>query len=100
MLESISIRNLGCFDDHLYNVKFNKLNLIVGPNNSGKSTIFKALNLERTFSFSNLVWETNYYHLQNNQEAVYDHDITRTIDIEMEYQQCHHDRIEGQLFFL
>lgn len=86
MLTNIDVRNLGCFDDSLYTVEFNKLNVIVGPNNSGKSTFFKGLNLVRTFAFSNLVWETNYYHLQDNYEAVYGHDLSREIEIMVRYQ--------------
>lgn len=86
MLSSIMVKNLGCFDDYPYEIEFNKLNLIVGPNNSGKSTIFKGLNLLRTFGFSNLAWETTFYHLQNNKEAVYDHDLTRTIEISTSYK--------------
>jgi len=44
MLESISVKNLGCFDDYDYKLEFNKLNIIVGTNNSGKSTIFQGIN--------------------------------------------------------
>lgn len=45
MLDSISVKNLGCFDDRDHKLNLSKLNVIVGPNNSGKSIIFKFLNL-------------------------------------------------------
>ena len=74
MLDFIQVENFGCFDKE-YTVKFNKLNVIVGPNNSGKSTIFKALNLLRacyTISFNRPCWMSDYYSLVNFDKAVYD----------------------------
>lgn len=91
MLSSISVTNFGCFDDQTHTVNFNKLNVLVGPNNSGKSTIFKALNLVRLYSdpqFGGITWNYGvYYNLQNNQEAVYNHDVSKRIQINVKYQE-------------
>ena len=88
MLTGIEIKNLCCFNEFPYTINFNKLNVLVGPNNSGKSTFFKGLNLVRNFAFSQLGWETSYYHLQDNFEAVYGHDLTRPIEINVNYQDA------------
>ena len=63
------------------------MNVIVGTNNSGKSTIFKGLNLLRHLSIEReLRWESSYYHLQNFNESVYNHDTNRQIKIETRYE--------------
>lgn len=86
MLSSITVRNLGCFDDQDYKVSFSKMNVIVGTNNSGKSTIFKGLNLLRYLTMNNdLRWSTPYYYLHDFTESVYGHDITKKIKIETQY---------------
>ncbi len=86
MLSYITVRNFGCFDDDNYTVKFNKLNVIVGTNNSGKSTLFKGLNMIRWITVTgNPIWNTRYFLLQNFNEAVYAHDTTRQTIIESGY---------------
>src|SRR2546426_12136969 len=87
MLTDIQIQNLGCFDESNYSVKFNKLNVLVGPNNSGKSTIFKGLNLTRDYSRQSQVqWNSLYYQMIDFGSAVYNHDERRQIAIDVGYQ--------------
>lgn len=43
MLEKIRLKNFRCFED--FTIEFDKFNVIVGKNNSGKSTIIDALKL-------------------------------------------------------
>jgi len=43
MIEQLRLRNFRCFEDHT--VQFGKLSILVGRNNSGKSTIVDALRL-------------------------------------------------------
>ena len=43
MLQELRLKNFRCFED--YTINFNKFNIIVGKNNSGKSTIIDALKL-------------------------------------------------------
>ena len=87
MLSSILVSNLGGFDDQDYEINFKGLNIIVGANNSGKSTLFKGLNLIRaiTFAGGSVQWNTLYYRLENFKESVYGHDITKQITIECRY---------------
>ncbi len=90
MITSIGVQNLGCFDDNLYTANFNRLTVLVGANNSGKSTIFKGLNLVRQLAFSGgaLVWSyPDYYSLQSYRDSVYSHDVSRNIRILTQYQQ-------------
>ena len=88
MLSSITIRNFGCFDDRDYTIPFSKMNVIVGTNNSGKSTIFKGLNLLREFTMrGKLLWNSSYYQLHDFTESVYGHDVTRLIKIETQYDE-------------
>ncbi len=88
MITGLRLKNLGCFDDYDYSVKFNKLNVIVGPNNSGKSTLIKAINFVRTLTLTGRPeWNTLYYHLDNVFESVYNHDQKREIRMELDYEQ-------------
>jgi len=88
MLSSIGIKNLGCFDDYSYSVKFKKLNVIVGPNNSGKTMILKALNLVRDYCDRGgvLAWNNLLCSLESNRVAVYNHDMNRMIEITVQYK--------------
>jgi predicted ATP-dependent endonuclease of OLD family len=43
MLDELELENFRCFKRHF--IKFNKFNILVGKNNSGKSTIIDALTL-------------------------------------------------------
>jgi AAA15 family ATPase/GTPase len=43
MLEKLKLKNFRCFED--FTIEFDKFNVIVGKNNSGKSTIIDALKL-------------------------------------------------------
>lgn len=86
MLNEMRVRNLCCFNDQDYNVKFNKLSILVGPNNSGKSTIFRALNLLRRYSISGrLEWNSSYYALQDYHAAFYSHRDDARMVLEMSY---------------
>jgi len=105
MLESISVRNLGCFDDYDYKLEFNKLNVIVGTNNSGKSTIFKALYFMKSSILENLnckpthfdadmevnsAWYNRYVIFENFKNMVYNHDENREIKIQLKLQEFNH----------
>lgn len=89
MLSSITVNNFECFDEQNYKIDFSKLNMIVGPNNSGKSAIFKALNLVRYYAVNPVIdppyWNTDYYNLQDFPMAVYNHDISRKMSILVEF---------------
>lgn len=89
MLSSITVNNFECFDEQDYKIDFSKLNIIVGPNNSGKSAIFKALNLVRYYAVNPVIdppyWNTDYYNLQDFPMAVYNHDISRKMSILVEF---------------
>lgn len=43
MLQSVRLKNYRCFDEH--EIAFDKLNVVVGANNAGKSTLVEALRL-------------------------------------------------------
>jgi len=90
MLKSIQVRNFACFNDHEYKMDFTKLNIIVGPNNSGKSAIFKALNFVRfhavhPFAFPEN-WNTDYYELHDFHLAIYNHDTSKLMKIVVNYE--------------
>ena len=86
MLTGMRVRNFCCFNDQDYNVKFNKLSIVVGPNNSGKSAVFSALNFLRMFTINHqLQWNSRYYALENHVAAFYSHKIGATMILEMRY---------------
>lgn len=89
MITRISIENLGCFDDGPYVIDFDRLTVFVGANNSGKSTVFKGLNLVRRMALTagQLQWDLpNYYSLHSFQESVYAHQQNRTMRIITQYR--------------
>ena len=73
MLDFIKVKNFGCFDEE-YCMDLAKLNVIVGQNNSGKSTIFKALNLFRIGQNlgEKIFWRSEYYSLVDFDSTAYD----------------------------
>lgn len=100
MLESISVKNIGCFDDYDYKIDFNKLNVIVGTNNSGKSTIFKALNLcihafdkyeknrkaHQIINTNDSLWNNRFYQLINYKQSVYNHNEEKPINVKIKFK--------------
>ncbi len=88
MLDFIKINNFGCFNKE-YSVYFNKLNVIVGPNNSGKSTIFKALNLSKISIIEPkklINWKSDYYSLVGFNEMAYN--ISSNFYITVKNDKC------------
>jgi predicted ATPase len=82
MLERISVKNLGCFDDAVTSVDFSQETLLAGPNNSGKSMLLAAMNLARYFSVTGaLNWDTEFFNLHSFDAAVNAHDTKKVIDI-------------------
>jgi len=83
MLKQISVKNLGCFDERGYTVDFTEETLIAGPNNSGKSMFFAAMNFLRYYVLTGgLQWNSEYCSLVNFDTAVYAH-RDRAIEISM-----------------
>lgn len=90
MIRSITLRNFGCFDNNNYTLEFNKLNVIVGPNNSGKSTFFKGCNFVRRISFTGgqFQWTVpGFYSLNSYDDSVYNHDESKELRITTKYDQ-------------
>ena len=84
MLHSIRLQNFVCFDGYPYQIKFGKLNIFVGENNSGKSTIFNAINVVRQLSISpsnHPPWNTEYYNLHDPLSITYGKDTNLTTSI-------------------
>ena len=83
MLDFIKIQNFGCFAEE-HRLNFKKLNIIVGQNNSGKSTIFKALNLFRIWQITSersRAWDSDYYSLVDFDRVAYDSSRTFSITV-------------------
>jgi len=82
MLKQISVKNLGCFDEQGYTVDFSEETLIAGPNNSGKSMLFAAMNLVRYYIGTGVLhWSSEYYNLWDFEASVYAHARNRAIEI-------------------
>ena len=83
MLNRVTVKNLGCYDDKPRSIRFTEESVLVGPNNSGKSMILTGLNMLRWFCIARGIgWRTDSYNLFNFENAVYNHEIDKAIEIE------------------
>jgi len=82
LIDSISAKNLLCFDETEHILNCAPLTVIVGPNNSGKSAMIAAFNFLRDLALVGVTrWMTESYNLGDFTTAVHDHDLGRTIGI-------------------
>ena len=82
MLEQITVKNLGCFDDQTYTVDFSDETLLAGPNNSGKTMLLAAMNFLRYYLVTGTRrWNSDYYYLHSFKAAINNHDTMKTIEI-------------------
>lgn len=83
MLEQLGVQNLGCLDENVNPVSFSPETVLIGPNNSGKSTLIAGLNLLRhtVMSRGGLSFSTSLYDFQSWTEAVHNHEDERTIRV-------------------
>lgn len=91
MLKEIEIENFKCFDKPT-KITFSKLTIILGPNNSGKSTIFQPLLLLKQTLMSSdqetpLVLTGPLVDLGTFQDFVSHHDLRRKISMSFKYSQ-------------
>lgn len=80
MLEQLHVQNLGCLDEEVDSASFSQETVLIGPNNSGKSTLIAGLNLLRFLVLNRSVsFRTSLYNFQNWTEAIHNHDNNRII---------------------
>lgn len=86
MLNWLRILNLACFDERANDINFAPLTVIVGSNNTGKSTIINAINMNVLKALRSGVWgEWQYHPYGSMNEAVHLHDANRNINIIAKY---------------
>lgn len=84
MLQKMSVKNLGCYDEKEYTVDFSQETLIAGPNNSGKSMFLAGINLIRYFAVMGVHSLRNeFYDLTSFDAAVHNHEENRIIEVSM-----------------
>ena len=83
MLEKLHVRNLGCLDEKADPVSFSRETVLIGPNNSGKSTLIAGLNLLRSVILNRgrLILSTSLYNFNSWTEAVHNHENERTVSV-------------------
>jgi len=82
VLEKLSVRNLGPLHENVRPASFSQETVLIGPNNSGKSTFIAGLNLLRVYSIVRRVdWSSTFYNFVNWREAVHNHDDKKIIQI-------------------
>lgn len=81
MLEQLHVQNLGCLDEKVNPVSFSQETVLIGPNNSGKSTLIAGLNLLRNIVLTRgpLNFSTSLYNFHSWTEAVHNHENERTL---------------------
>lgn len=98
MLEKLKLINFRCFEDH--EISFNSFNVIVGKNNTGKSTVIDALKLisnvcryaphrvyylkERDIPFSTISLRYNYIDIESVVYASFSNNIELRITFPLE----------------
>ena len=82
MLEELCVQNLGCLDENVNPVNFSEETVLIGPNNSGKSTLIAGLNMLRHAVLTGSAnASTSLYNLHNWNEAIHNHEKDRIISI-------------------
>ena len=82
LLEELRVQNLGCLDENVKPVSFSQETVLIGPNNSGKSTLIGGLNLLRCVILThNANFSTSLYNFHSWTEAVHNHEKERVIEI-------------------
>ncbi len=83
MLNSVWVRNLGCYDGSDHRVELRPLTILVGPNNAGKSVMIAGFNLLRSTVIRGGVLEytTSTYNFGDYSSAVYNHQSSLRIDL-------------------
>jgi len=82
MLETLQVKNLGCLDENVNPISFSGETVLIGPNNSGKSTLISGLNLLRnSFLTHSVRFNTSLYNFWNWEEAVHNHQKEKTIEV-------------------
>jgi predicted ATPase len=82
MLEEFQITNLGCLDENISPVSINAETVLIGPNNSGKSTFIAGINMLRYIFLTHSVnFSNTLYNLHDWKEAIHNHELAREINI-------------------
>lgn len=82
MLEELEVKNFKSLID--VDLKFGKLNLFIGPNNAGKSSILQLLVLLKQFQHGGDPYQGPYFHFKNYQETVSCRDESARIGVRIE----------------
>lgn len=91
----LKLKNYRSFLDEEF--EFSRINILIGENSAGKSSVFKfLLALKQSFRSpnnreSNLTFSSNDTDLGNYQEVVYNHETDRNISFAAEYQNDYFD---------
>jgi predicted ATPase len=98
MITRLSLENYRAFDN--LNIKLGKINLFLGPNNSGKSAILSALNvLSQTMQSTDadipLLLNGKFEDLGSYVDVVHNNDLKKNIKIGIEFDVTLH-QLEGQ----
>lgn len=82
MLEELCVQNLGCLDENVNPASFSEETVLIGPNNSGKSTLIAGLNMLRhAVLIGSASASTSLYNLYNWNEAIHNHEKDRIVNI-------------------
>jgi len=84
LLEELRVQNLGCLDENVNPASFSQETVLIGPNNSGKSTLIAGLNLIKHYihdRVASVSFSTTFYNFHNWNEAVYNHEKNRVISV-------------------
>lgn len=99
MYRTLGLTNFRCFKE-LKELELNSINFFVGPNNSGKSTIVKAVQLVNLFAKQNVIThfdlsklEDNYHNILNWERLLHrtDADIKNEISLSFRYNDINYE---------
>jgi len=92
LLEELHVQNLGCFDENVDPVSFSQETVLIGPNNSGKSTLIAGLNLLRNAVLTRGVsFTTSLYNFHNWIEAAHNREQERAIKVSATLDSIRYD---------
>jgi predicted ATPase len=103
MFTNLSLNNFRAFEE--LSIPLTKINVFLGPNNSGKSSVLSAINLiSQTFQSTDLavplLFKGKYEDLGTYQDIIYSNDINKDLRLSLEFTTSFPEQFKNEKYKL